>query len=375
MFICPNCHVQMSKVTGNPDVFWRCHCCDGRSATVALLRRTIPRDVVNALWQKARFGEHPHKRHCPACNRLMAEVPASAEGSAPYLDVCTACHFVWFDSSEYDSLPVLPRDTKGNNSLPQEAREKIAVLELDAIRQQAKESDWEQNAPDEWWQWIPAVLGMPVEHDSEPVQQSPWITWSLSLAILAVSLIAFTDFENVVHALALIPAHYGRYAGLTFLTSFFLHGGGVHLFGNLYFFLVLGDNVEDWLGKHMFLLLLFSATLAGGILHTIGDPRSTIPCIGASGGISGIIAFYALKFPRARLGILVRFYLMFRWVRIPAYAMFILWLLLQVWGVYAQISGFSNVSSLAHLGGAATGFLFWFFTRDKNRPAKQKQGR
>jgi membrane associated rhomboid family serine protease len=78
-----------------------------------------------------------------------------------------------------------------------------------------------------------------------------------------------------------------------------------------------------------------------------------------------LIAFYALKFPHARLGILMRFGFVFipRWIQFPAWCAFLLWLLLQFWGAYEQIAGFSNVSSLAHLGGTAVGVVLWFFWR------------
>jgi len=72
-----------------------------------------------------------------------------------------------------------------------------------------------------------------------------------------------------------------------------------------------------------------------------------------------VIAFYALKFPHARLGFLFRYFLYFRWIHIPAWGALVLWLLLQGVGAFQQVSGYSNVSSLAHLGGAAAGFLVW----------------
>jgi membrane associated rhomboid family serine protease len=92
-----------------------------------------------------------------------------------------------------------------------------------------------------------------------------------------------------------------------------------------------------------------------------GDPRGEIPCIGASGGISGIITFYALQFPHARLGLFVRYH----WVNFPAWAALVLWAALQAVGVAQQLAGFSNVSALAHMGGAALGLLAWAAWRAK----------
>jgi membrane associated rhomboid family serine protease/Zn-finger nucleic acid-binding protein len=323
----------------------------------------MPRDVVNDLWQTARNGDHPRKRRCPACGKRMAEVPAGDEDAVELLDVCTVCQFVWFDASEYEALPAIERTPQLEEKLSPEAREKLALLEVDTIMERARGSDWGNDSPEEWWQWIPALLGMPVEHEAALLRRLPLVTWSLALLITIVSVFAFSDIEGVVDGLGLIPARTGRYGGLTLLTSFFLHGGLFHLIGNVYFLLVFGDNVEDWLGRWRYALLLACSALVGDALHVLANPESTVPCIGASGGISGVIAFYALRFPRARLGMLVRIHYWFRWVRMPAYAMFLVWVGVQAFGVWAQLAGFSNVSSLAHIGGACVGFVFWLVTR------------
>jgi membrane associated rhomboid family serine protease len=91
----------------------------------------------------------------------------------------------------------------------------------------------------------------------------------------------------------------------------------------------------------------------------LADPRSTVPLIGASGGISGILVYYALQFPKTRIGMLI----FFHWYRLPVGLLMVVWLMVQVFGVLEQVSGFGNVSALAHLGGASVGFLFWLHSR------------
>lgn len=363
MFFCPNCNVHLTQTKGPFGIVWICPSCNGRAATVSLLRKNIPRDLVNELWQTARSGCCPHKRHCPACNKLMAEVPVQGGPKTELLDVCAVCQFVWFDTNEYEALPEEPRDPTPQEVLPPAARERLALLEIDAIRERAQRREGDEDAPDERWKWIPAILGMPVEYDAETFPRTPWLTWFLAAAISVLSVIAFFNLPVLVGRFGLIPSQPWRYGGLTVLTSFFLHGGVWHLLGNMYFFIVFGDNVEAWLGRWRFLLLLMMATLVGDIAHVIGSAGSSLPCVGASGGISGVIAFYALKFPRARLGFLMRLYFYVRWVSMPAYAMFFVWVAMQSFGTWAQLSGFSNISSLAHLGGAAVGFAFWLATR------------
>lgn len=239
------------------------------------------------------------------------------------------------------------------------------VIALDRLRRDHVEG-LNGDAPDELWKTIPALFGFPVETGVEPLSGRPWLTWSLALLIAAVSLLAFGDFESVVDRFGFVPAHAFRLAGLTPVTAFLLHGGLWHLIGNLYFLLVFGDNVEHHLGRKRTLMLIGAATFVGDAVHALWQPGSLVPCIGASGGISGIIVFYALQFPHARLGFLVRpsaFYFRIHWLQLPAWGALLLWLLLQCWGVFAELSGFSNVAATAHLGGAAAGFLAWLAWR------------
>jgi len=95
---------------------------------------------------------------------------------------------------------------------------------------------------------------------------------------------------------------------------------------------------------------------AGNTLHAALDPHSAVPLIGASGGIAGLITFFGLAFPRAKLGFVIGFRF---WIKIPALAFVLFWILLQVLGARAQIAGFGDVSYLGHLGGVAVGLVFW----------------
>ena len=176
-------------------------------------------------------------------------------------------------------------------------------------------------------------------------------------------LVMFGNLEKAVHNFGLIPDLAWRYGGLTFVTAFFLHAGWGHLLGNAYFLLIFGDNVEDYLGRCRYTLLLLAATIGGGLVHVLWEPRSDISLVGASGGISGIITFYALQFPHARIGFLVRF----RWDTIPVWGGLLLWALMQAVGAWLQIMGSSDVSSLGHLGGAAVGVVCWLSWRKRTR--------
>jgi membrane associated rhomboid family serine protease len=171
------------------------------------------------------------------------------------------------------------------------------------------------------------------------------------------------DLEDVVNRYGLVPALAFRDGGLNFLTSFFLHGSVGHVLSNGWFLVVFGRQVEGELGALRYGLLIAAAALAGDVVHILGDPRAAVPCIGASGGITGVIAFYALRHPRARLGLLLRFGILVRWISLSALTALILWLLLQAALVIGQLAGETQVSALAHAGGFAAGLVAFIACR------------
>jgi len=247
--------------------------------------------------------------------------------------------------------------------LPQEAREAIALAKVQQLAEQARGSDFDSAPPDEWWKSIAAFFGMPVEFDAPAKKRHPAVTWFLAGLIVTASVHAFFHLQEAVQLFGLIPAQAFRLHGLTFVTSFLLHAGIIHLVGNMYFLLVFGDDVENFLGPLRYIALIAIATFVGDLVHIASAPNSTIPCIGASGGIAGVITFYALAFPQAKIGFLWRYFYYFRWLRLPAWFVFVLWILFQIIGAYEQKIGISSVSSFAHLGGAAVGVIAWFLTR------------
>lgn len=372
MFTCPNCQSGLARETCAKGVFWDCPRCHGRVMGVGLLRQLLDHRCVAAAWALVLRATENNGRPCPVCLGAMVPVTLDVDGKSPEMEVCKRCEFIWFDAGQYELLPPPPPKLHALGEineweLPQQAREALA---LERIKQIAKEANQQGGeAPDEAWKAFPAVLGLPVEMDSDPINQRPWGTWLIAALITAVSIASFFHLEPIVRDFGLIPADAWRDHGLTLLSSFFLHADIFHLAGNLYFLIIFGRHVEDYLGHWRWLLLLFAATLVGDACLILMTPRSTIPCIGASGGISGLLAFYALRFPHARLGILFGYSFLFRWIQFPAWSVLLLWLLFQCLGAYEEIAGIGRVASLAHLGGALAGFLFWLAWRKLDAPA------
>jgi membrane associated rhomboid family serine protease/Zn-finger nucleic acid-binding protein len=374
---CPRCQIPLKEVRTSRGVFWKCGNCDGRAITVELLRRTFTDASINPLWLHAIRGEGRADVPCPMCKRPMLEV-ALSDQAAINVDVCRSCHFVWFDAREMDTLSPRPVPAVAPE-LPQHAREMMAIAKVKQLADEAQGSDWDSAPPEEWWKWIAAFCGVPVEFDAPEQTRRPWATWILSLAIVVASAFEFTNLREIVDQFGLIPGQSTRLGGLTFITAFFLHAGVIHLLGNMYFLLVFGDNVEDFLGPLRYLALIALAAFVGDLIHIASDPHSQIPSIGASGGIAGVIVFYALKFPRVHLAFLFRWgFVWFRWIRLPAWFALVLWILFQLIGAWEQKVGISSVSSFAHLGGAVVGLVAWLMWREKNSniqiPISKSQG-
>jgi membrane associated rhomboid family serine protease/Zn-finger nucleic acid-binding protein len=359
---CPRCNVPLKEVRTSQGVFWACENCGGHVLTVELLRRTFTPESINPLWLHAISGEGKSGCLCPSCRKPMLEV-ALSENAQVDVDVCQHCHFVWFDIHGMDTLA--PRQLPASaTELPQEARELIAIEKVKQIAEQARGTDFDSAPPDQTWKQIAGVFGLPVEFDAPEEERNPCATWLLSAAIICTSLLAILHLRDVVQRFGLIPAEAGRLEGLTFITSFFLHAGIIHLVGNVYFLLVFGNNVEDFLRPLRYLALIALAAFIGDLAHIAIDPKSQIPCIGASGGIAGVITFYALNFPHVRLEFLMRWgFAWFRWIRLAAWSVFVMWILFQLIGAFEQKVGISSVSSVAHLGGAAVGVIAWLLWR------------
>ena len=364
MFTCPRCNQRLIRTKTPGGLFFECEHCRGRAVGLAVVRRAVAPPQVRSLWQRALQADTHGGIRCPSCSHAMAEVAIpSGYNGALHLDLCTKCQFLWFDPHEFVQLPRRPQEHK--RELPAKVREAMAVADAQREAERARGGEFGEEAPDEAWKWLPAMLGLPVEHDVHPVQTLPWMTWGLAAVLALIAALTFSNLPAAVERFGFIPDQAWRLGGLTFLTAFFLHGGPLHLIGNAYFLVIFGDNVEDYLGRLRYVGLLLFATILGGLFHMLGEPRSDIPCIGASGGISGIIVYYALQFPKARLGIVIRYWLIFRWVYFPAYVALLLWLGLQALTAYMQISGVSNVSALAHFGGAAAGVIAWLIWRKR----------
>jgi membrane associated rhomboid family serine protease len=208
--------------------------------------------------------------------------------------------------------------------------------------------------------------------DDTPSALPPYVTVSLIAACVAVFLWQRTlDPEagrRAVDALGAIPAvlvtdarlpldlqWVPRYA--TAFTSMFLHGGWLHLLGNMLYLWIYGDNVEDAMGHARYLVFYCLCGVAAVGVQALSDPHSAYPIIGASGAISGILGAYLLLFPRAKVLTLVLLPFFFTTLRLPAMLLLLLWFAVQLISDLAVHGGDTGVAFGAHIGGFIAGML------------------
>jgi membrane associated rhomboid family serine protease len=154
-------------------------------------------------------------------------------------------------------------------------------------------------------------------------------------------------------------------AWITVFTSMFMHGGWLHLIGNMWFLYIFGDNVEGRMGGARYLLFYLLSGVAAALLQTFIVPTSQVPTIGASGAIAGVLGAYLISFPRARIASLVPILFIFTIIEIPAAIFLILWFVLQIYsGLFSVGANASGIAWWAHIGGFVFGMLaITFFAR------------
>ena len=193
--------------------------------------------------------------------------------------------------------------------------------------------------------------------------------WQLSLEDEAgrKAVFSFGAIPSVLFGQRTLPADLSLIpAPLTLITSMFMHGGWMHLIGNMLFLWVLGDNVEDSMGHGRFVVFYALCGLAAALTHAGLDPQSTTPMIGASGAISGVIGAYLILHPKAQiLTLAFRFF-----IHIPAFILLGIWIIMQVINVSmgsGEESG-GGVAWWAHIGGLVAGCILIVPMRHKSVP-------
>ena len=208
----------------------------------------------------------------------------------------------------------------------------------------------------------------PIGDDDTQRRTFPVVTYALIAMNVAVFLVELSGGDQFVQEWAFIPARFSAYPvanAVTILTAMFMHASWFHLFGNMLFLWIFGDNVEDSFGHVQFLIFYLLVGVAATLAQFAMAPHSSVPNLGASGAIAGVLGAYILMFPQER----VRVLLGTRIVAMPAIIVIGLWIALQLFsgvGTMAHTHGTGDVGGVAyvaHIGGFFAGFLLTFLFR------------
>jgi membrane associated rhomboid family serine protease len=187
--------------------------------------------------------------------------------------------------------------------------------------------------------------------DIIPSRTTPVVT----IALIAINVLVFLyelalgpDVDAFTLYWGLVPA---AFSWVTVFTSMFLHGGILHVAGNMLYLWIFGDNVEDRMGHGRFLVFYLLCGVAAALVQTITQPDSVIPMVGASGAIAGVMGAYFVLYPKSRIVTLVPLFFFFQVIEVPAILFLGIWFLMQF------VSGLGSIVSVA--AGSTGGIAFW----------------
>jgi membrane associated rhomboid family serine protease len=208
--------------------------------------------------------------------------------------------------------------------------------------------------------------------DDRPTYSPPVVT---TLLIVACALVFFFELslddysrDYFINVYGVVPAHLRP---VTLFTSMFLHGGWSHIIGNMLFLWAFGRSLEDAMGHTKFLVFYLVCGIAAGITHVVLNSNTTLPTVGASGAIAGVMGAYLIKFPRARIHTLIFLFVFVTTTDIPAAFILIYWFITQLFSEYGSIAQTQvttgGVAYAAHIGGFVTGMLLVQFMGVRSR--------
>ena len=191
----------------------------------------------------------------------------------------------------------------------------------------------------------------------------------VTVALIAINILIFLyqetlgpgELDTFVRQWGIIPDQMRGTGLLTLVTSMFLHGGWLHLIGNMLFLWVFGRNVEDLIGSPSFLAFYLLAGIAAGVVQVMVNAYSRVPTIGASGAIAGVMGAYLIKFPRTRIVTLIFIFFFVTTAEIPAAFILLYWFAIQFFSGFGSLATTNysggGVAYFAHIGGFLIGML------------------
>ena len=210
---------------------------------------------------------------------------------------------------------------------------------------------------------------------------APHVNSHITIGIIIITAIIFAiefsapDIDAFMQSWAMIPANISLSnptTWYTFLTCVFLHGGIMHIVGNMWYLWIFGNNVETKLGVVKYILFYAAGGIIASLVQYFFDPSSTIPVVGASGAVAAVLGFYAVKFPKNKVTSIIPLGIMSRTIQLPSLIVLGFWFVLQLFNgtasittVTADAGGGGGVAWWAHIGGFVFGMVIAAMSRSR----------
>lgn len=323
---CPHCHKHPLTITDyQSQEIDLCQKCGGLWFETGELNASYEEDgLCHDLMADIGPFCHSTEQPCPDCNKPLNRHQI-IDNVNVHIDVCQDCHGAWVDKDQLELIAHTPRIKQAMEAFNKSTSIASYVFQF--------------------------LTRLPVEYNIQP-RKPAYLTYGLiSLNCLIFFLMAYTNWipASWVEHLVFNPEHFPKCLW-TLISYQFLHGDLLHLLGNMYFLYIIGDNLEDTLGKIKYLGLYLLFGCAAGLTFYFAHLGEAIPMVGASGAIAGFFGAYILLFRKAKLTFMFLVYQ----ARLPAWVYFVIWFAMNCYGLLSQEAG---VAWTAHLGGFMAGLL------------------
>lgn len=307
--------------------------------------------------------------HCPRCSNEALNEVVYTYNSKVKTHKCEKCQGLWLPLQQLVNLVEMTRvgqliepHLQGLAEEIQKSRNNSAFYS--GLKNLGDTLNSRGPHPYSSWRWsytramIPIILPL---YDSLERNIFPLVTVGLIITNVVIFYSKTIAFQTPMHAyidFALIPAYLGDSSSWkTLFSHMFFHANNLHLIGNMFFLWLFGDNVEESMGTVRFFALYILTGIVAGGTHVLCFPDSTLPMIGASGAVSGILGSYLVLHPRASIST----FMLYTVVELPAWFLLSAWFLMQV--LFANIPLLNRVAWEAHIGGFIAGIIFTYFLK------------
>ncbi|MFB0525013.1 MAG: rhomboid family intramembrane serine protease [Phycisphaerae bacterium] len=371
---CPFCSIKLRRVKVKSEVLDICPRCKGiwfdSGEFVNFIRELTKSEDIRPetlrLFESRKINTletiKEEDKICPHCELVMHRFNYCYDSNV-FLDKCPRCHGIWTDAEEVlkiaQYMKVDPRIVEIGEEIAIQIEKQEHIKELGQLGK-----DLSSRISRVVW-FMPHLI-IPISDEVER-ERLPVITIAIILLCALVFLgeiFWIADAEGFLRSFGFIA---GQFFSVGLITSMFLHGGLIHLIGNMYFLWLFGDNVEDRFTRLGYVTFYLCCGIAASVTHSIFNWHSTIPAVGASGAISGVMGAYMIFYPVAMIKVLF----ICRVVDVPAWMFLGTWFIFQlVFGLMHNNTGYSNIAWFAHIGGFICGVFVAYYKKTRKRGCK-----